>query len=398
MKRRSETRDAKNPKIPHLLKYMGSKREIIDFVKSSVDRLNVNTNWFCDLFSGTGVVAGSFKGIYNIHANDIQSYSAILAQTYLLNLKNTVSPLAVKEIHSKLLERLSHFHSKYPFNFDYSEATSLNDFVELEQAQQNLIQKTFKDDFHLFTRYYSGTYWSFEQCMWIDAMRAIAEEYKDKPHYYVILSCLIFSMSYTSQSTGHYAQYRDANTESSMNDIIIYRKKDLWPYFERKFIELTTSINGGASEFKTTTLDYIDCLRIIEKGSIVYADPPYQSVHYSRFYHILETLVRYDYPKVLFKGRYRDDRHQSPFCKKKTVEGAFTHLFEGVKFRDAHLVLSYSDTGMISLEDILNISEKTLNQGYERQVLDIDHIHSKMGRSDIRHHDVKEYAILFKRI
>jgi adenine-specific DNA-methyltransferase len=315
----------------------------------------------------------------------------------MLNLKDSISPLVLKEIKSRLEDFNGQFYSKHGLNFDYNNASNLESFVFLEKAQQALIDQEFEVGFHLFTRYYSGTYWSFDQCVWIDSMRAVAEQFTGKPEYYVILSSLIFAMSYTSQSTGHYAQYRDANTESSMNDIIQYRKRDLWPYFERKFTELTTTLNGGASEFKATTLDYVDCLRIIEKDSVVYADPPYQSVHYSRFYHILETLVRYDYPKVQYKGRYRDDRHQSPFCKRKTVNGAFSSLFEGVKFKNAHLVLSYSDTGMISLEDILSIAQNTLKTVYSIEVLDVDHIHSKMGRSDVRHHDVKEYAILFKK-
>ena len=392
-----EELEISNSKIPHLLKYMGSKREIIDFIKESVSALNVNSGWFCDLFAGTGVVAGSFKGQYNIHANDVQIYSSILAQTYVLNLKDSISPLVLKEIKSRLQDLNGQFYSKYSLKFDYDNVSSLENFVSMEKAQQALIDQEFEIGFHLFTRYYSGTYWSFDQCVWIDSMRAVAEQFTGKPEYYAILSSLIFAMSYTSQSTGHYAQYRDANTKSSMNDIIQYRKRNLWPYFERKFTELTTTLNGRTSEFRATTLDYVDCLRIVERGSIVYADPPYQSVHYSRFYHILETLVRYDYPKVQYKGRYRDDRHQSPFCKRKTVNGAFTSLFEGVKFRDAHLVLSYSDTGMISLEDILSIAENTLNTDYCQEVLDVDHIHSKMGRSDVRHHDVKEYAILFKK-
>ena len=32
---------------------------------------------------------------------------------------------------------------------------------------------------------------------------------------------------------------------------------------------------------------------------LIYIDPPYTNAHYSRFYHILETLVDYDYPIAL---------------------------------------------------------------------------------------------------
>lgn len=397
MLKEEELLEIKTLKIPHLLKYMGSKREIIDFIKESVNALNVEAEWFCDLFAGTSVVSGAFKGEYKIHTNDVQIYSSVLANTYLSNLKGNIDVLKLKEIEKQVKQLTDQFYSKYPLIFEYNTIQTLEEFIQIENSQQNLIDKDFNIGFHLFTRYYSGTYWSFHQCVWIDSMRAVAEQYSGQPEYYAILSSLIFAMSYASQSTGHYAQYRDATSESSMQDIMLYRKKDLWPYFQRKFTELTTYLNGNVSEFKTTTLDYVDCLRVINKGAIVYADPPYQSVHYSRFYHVLETLVRYDYPKVHYKGRYRDDRHQSPFCKKTTVNQAFTALFEGVKFKEAHLVLSYSDTGMISLDEILKIGKNSLGLKYSLKVLDISHVHSKMGRSDEKHQEVKEFAILFKR-
>lgn len=382
-------------KLPHLLKYMGSKREIINFVKESVYSLEVNGGWLCDLFAGTGIVSGSLKEDFNIHANDIQQYSSVLSYTYLLNLKGVGAKVTIDDILEKTSFLVSEFENKYTMlKFDYSSITNFKEFEKIEQAQQELLFYDFDIGFHLFTKYYSGTYWSFDQCIWIDSIRAVAEQYQGKPEYYAILSSLIYAMSYASQSTGHYAQFRDATAEN-MNDIMMYRKKEIWQNFEKKFQDITQNINDGTRDFKVTTLNYIDCLRVINRESIVYADPPYQSVHYSRFYHALETLIKYDYPKVHYKGRYRDDRHQSPFCKKTTVKKAFSTLFEAVENKKSHLVLSYSDTGMINLEEIQKLGKQYL-KNYSSYVLEKDHIHSKMGRSDIRNQEVKEYSIIFK--
>lgn len=383
-------------KIPHLLKYMGSKREILDFVTESVDTLNVNSEWLCDLFSGTGVVGGTFKDDYKVHANDVQSYASVLSHTYLLNLKGQLSIDCLDEIKNKVNTLVSDYYKRFQkLNFDYDFIDTFKNLQKIEKAQQALISKDFDIGFHLFTKYYSGTYWSYNQCVWIDSIRAVAEQYKSKPQYYPILSSLIFAMSYVSQSTGHYAQYRDV-TEDNMKDILSYRNRDIWPYFERKFIELIENVNGRSQDFRVTTLDYVDCLRIIEEDSIIYSDPPYQSVHYSRFYHAIETLVKYDYPNVSFKGRYRDDRHQSPFCKKTTVKQAFNLMFEGVNLKKSHLALSYSDTGMIDLDTIMKISKNSL-KGYTNDILIKNHTHSKMGRTDEKSQEVKEYIILFKR-
>ena len=385
-------------KIPHVLKYMGSKREILDFVTTAIEELDVKCTWFCDLFSGTSVVGASLKTKYNIHSNDIQSYSGVLAKTYLTDLKTNIPITAIDAIKKEATELVKEFRYKYvELNFDYNSTSDLKKIIEIERAQQQLIANEFHIGFHLFTKYYSGTYWNFEQCVWIDSLRCIAEKHKDKPLYFAIMSSLISAMSYVSQSTGHYAQYRDIN-ENNIDDILIYRRRNIWYYFERKFRELIVSLNGADSkDSRITNLDYLDCLRLVEPGSIVYADPPYQSVHYSRFYHALETLVRYDYPAVSHKGRYREDRHQSPFCKKTTVNQAFTELFNGVNDRRAHLALSYSDTGMITLTEINDLAKRVFDANYSITVLEKDHIHSKMGRSDEKQQDVTEYLVLYKR-
>lgn len=394
-----QTQETNDPKIPHILKYMGSKREIIDFVVQSIEELGVDSDWFCDLFSGTSVVGASLKSKFNIHSNDIQSYSGILARTYLSDLKSNIPVTSLAEIKNEVICEVGRFKKLFPdLIYNYDESLNLNEIVALEKEQQKLIDKQFNIGFHLFTKYYSGTYWSFDQCVWIDAIRCIAEKHKDKPLYNAIMCSLISSMSYATQSTGHYAQYRDVSIKN-MEDILVYRRRDLWTYFERKFLDLITNLNGTPSrDSRITNLDYLDCLRLIEDGSIVYADPPYQSVHYSRFYHALETLVRYDYPAVSHKGRYREDRHQSPFCKKTTVDDAFTSLFEAVSFKNAHLALSYSDTGMISLFKIIGLAKKVFNDKYTVNVLEKEHTHSTMGRSDEKEQLVTEYIVLFKRI
>ena len=63
-------------KLPHLMKYMGSKRELLDFIISSINDLDIESNWFCDLFSGTSIDGCSLKDEYNI---DLGSLLTVLA-------------------------------------------------------------------------------------------------------------------------------------------------------------------------------------------------------------------------------------------------------------------------------------------------------------------------------
>ena len=117
----------------------------------------------------------------------------------------------------------------------------------------------------------------------------------------------------------------------------------------------------------------------------------------------METLCLYDYPELqikggsLVKGRYREERHQSPFCIRTQVDGAFEELFKGIKKAGANLALSYSNTAMITLEQLLEISERVLKSKYKIWVEDQDHHHMTMGRANDRHREVKELMLLARK-
>lgn len=387
-------------KVPHITKYMGSKRSILDFVIGAINEI-YSKGKVCDLFAGTSVLSGALGKLIPIHSNDIQEYSAILSKTYLSNYNwGKFNDTLLDDILIVANNHVRNFKEEYSnLNYTYSAEMPIKEFVQIEKKQQKLLDYNFDNSlYHQFTKYYSGTYWSFEQCLWIDALRRVADDYRETPVYYVILSSLMFSMSYCSQSTGHYAQYRDAKSESSKNDILIYRLRDIRPYFESKFNQLKQYLGSNKLKHTVTTLDYRKCLDLIEPGTLVYADPPYAFVHYSRFYHAIETLVKYDYPQVDHKGRYRSDRHQSPFGRRTEVKKAFESLFLGIKKKEANLILSYSNTGMISLEGIIQIAKDNIGENYNVSYKEQDYKHSTMGRSDDKSKEVMEYLIIIKKI
>lgn len=383
--------------VPHIIKYMGSKRELLNYLGDSIKEIYEGER-ICDLFAGTSVLSGALGHNVNMHSNDIQNYSAVLAKTYLGDYSWEEYDRIVELIVEKAQNYVHKAKSIYPnLFFDYHSDLSLNEFNAIEQEQQELIYTDFKKlKYHLFVKNYSGTYWSFEQCLWIDAIRSVSLEYKNSPIYFPILSSLMFAMAYNAQSTGHYAQYRDANNIASMQDIIIYRKKKILPFFRKKFNELIEWTGSNKLVHKVTALDFRECLDIVPSRSLIYADPPYAFVHYSRFYHALETLVLYDYPEILYKGRYRTDRHQSPFCRKTEVEAAFKIMFQKIHKGQSKFILSYSNTGMIQLEKILRIANNVFGNKYDFNTKSIDYLHSTMGRVDDKSREVKEYLIIGK--
>ena len=386
----------KAQEYPSLIKYMGSKSKIMDFVLSGINQVR-DDRPICDLFSGSGSLSGAIGQQATVVSNDIQAYSGLLAYTYNRAYRDQATPSAnhLLAAAAEILE-----HRKRKMSVDYGSEMSFAAFNEYEENQRDLLTQDFDYKWHLFAKNYSGTWWSYEQCLWIDAIREVAEGFRSNPIYPAIMSSLMFAMAYASQGTGHYAQYRDAKTHSAHKDILIYRKRSIGQYFQRKYCELLDYIPDRplSAPHRSTTLDFKECLRKFEGGT-VYADPPYCFVHYSRFYHALETLVLYDFPRLqiqrgnVVKGRYREERHQSPFCIRSQVRGAFEDLFEGVKASDSSLVLSYSNTGMISLDELLAIGEKVL-PNKKLEVLTIEHEHMTMGRKEDRQRSVKEGLLL----
>jgi adenine-specific DNA-methyltransferase len=385
---------------PQYIKYMGSKSKIMDFVLAGINEVHEDGG-ICDVFAGSASLAGAVGDQIAVHSNDIQNYSATLAGAYLTAWRANTSPSpealisAATEIVNKNRADLSRFH-------DYSKTVTLKKFQSVEISERKLIDHAFERPWHLFLKYYAGTWWSAEQALWIDAIREVAEGYKSDPSYDAIISSLMFAMAYASQGTGHYAQYRVANTESSMRDISIYRKKSVQDLFAKKFDKVLMALPIAPPKLahRVTSLDYRQCLATFSGGT-VYADPPYAFVHYSRFYHAIETLVLYDYPEIqikagkVVKGRYREERHQSPFCIRSQVKDAFEELFFGVRESGSSLVLSYSNTGMISIGDLGDIATSV----FGRRTIELvskDYKHMTLGRQFDRDRNVEECLILVK--
>lgn len=388
-----------NSESIHYIKYMGSKTKILPFVIDGLQTV-YKGGVICDLFAGSGSLAGALGNQVPILSNDIQVYSSILAKSYLTDWDD--STIKLENISEIANEYHKTHYTEFVIKYRYPKGLSRDKFNEIEERSKLLINEKFDNDWHLFTKYYSGTWWSVEQCTWIDSYRKAIGDYKDSPMYNTLLCCLMYAAAYNSQGTGHYAQYRDANTQSSFEDIFIYRSKNIQPYFDRKFQEAFEKARKAPNPLchQIESMDYMDCLSKFENGT-VYADPPYCFVHYSRFYHALETMVLYDYPELqekngkVVKGRYRIDRHQSPFCIQTQVEHAFDEMFAMIKRNNCSLALSYSDTAMISIKKLRELALKYFDKKHV-VVKTLDHYHMTMGRKEDRKRNVKEKLLLIK--
>lgn len=391
---------------PQVIKYMGSKAAILDFIGAGFAAVDCKEKPIVDLFAGAAAISGGFGHTNKIISNDIQQYSAVIASTYLKRAEN-IARFDIVELASQIAtEKVA----ALPLSMQYPAEASLETFNEIEVRNRDLIYKEFDATHHLFSRVYAGTWWSAEQCIWIDAIREVLDGLLTSGEIFEIdfnfgLTCLMHAMAYTSQGTGHYAQYRDAKDAASMLDINRYRQTSVATVFRKKFDSLLSWHLSNVVDLghELVSMDYMDCLASLTR-SVIYADPPYAFVHYSRFYHAMETIVKYDYPALqakgaqLVKGRYRNDRHQSPFCIKTQVHGAFSSMFDGVKNSESDLLLSYSNTGMIDIDDLIDLAISTFGSTYKVWFENIDHDHKTMGRRGDHSRQVQESLIIAKRL
>lgn len=415
-------------KYIHVMKYMGSKRELLEQIGEIIGKTIPKEKALLDIFAGTCSVGIYLRDRHPVYSNDVQLYSKfiskgtieaepiditnaqiwdLLVQNYeknfqfvsskLSNLLRTSNSFKKREAWDKAsLEQYLRFIETVPSPLNNSGSDEEHAWITGEYTKQSAEGRAFP---YVQTAYlFSEMYFGMEQAVAIDSLKyaidSLPSERSNLAH--ILHTALIHSYSYNSAGTGHFAQFRDLSTLSSVIDVFSYRRRSVLDYFFRKAEEIIDAVktNRHHKNSKSFSRDYRELLddhSIMENVGLVYADPPYTFVHYSRFYHAIENLCRYDYPIVEHKGRYRMDRHQSPFCIKTSVPKAFQEIFEKTAKRKTPVLISYSNTGMIQLEDINRIATEN---GYKLTLLEVDHKHSTMGRLKDKNRDVKEALLL----
>lgn len=214
----------------------------------------------------------------------------------------------------------------------------------------------------LASAYYPNVYLGLRQAVAVDSLRYAIDgltgrgSSAKRTHY---LAALLHAASVTTSATSHFCQPRGLVRDSEVKAVLTRRSFDIWARMEGFSTEIAHTVAatpqpaGTAGRNAVCTGDWREAYANWDRvgADVVYADPPYTSDNYSRFYHALEVLTRYDYPVLevirghTTKGRYpvRAARHQSAFCFKRGVEAEFEALFTETAKRGAGLVLSYGE-------------------------------------------------------
>ncbi|MCX5727049.1 MAG: DNA adenine methylase [Candidatus Saganbacteria bacterium] len=381
----SRTQDIFRP-----IHYLGSKLRLVESIKNIIDDLDPSGGCVCDLFAGSGTVSKYLSYTRPVISVDIQEYSRVLCSallnstimsneyedfvnrciqsSYLQDLYSAIEPLISYEATCvnraaegdslalcELLENASIYG--YEQGFIRPDASALNLYFRdvLTRLRETSVKQGTRS---LITRYYGGLYFSYKQAVQMDS---ILELIPPSPGIIrdLLLAALLSTASEIVNTIGkQFAQplkprKSDGTPKKNIGQMVKRdRNIDVFPVY-KKWLKRYNIIEKTNYVHKIYRMDYSDALdRLNSDVKVVYADPPYTRDHYSRYYHVLETISLRDVPSIsmnaingktnVSRGLYRKDRHQSPFCIKSKVAPAFESLFAKTRKIGASLVLSYS--------------------------------------------------------
>jgi adenine-specific DNA-methyltransferase len=330
---------------------MGSKRVML---KGKLGHLLTSTipkyERFVDLFSGTGAVASYVAENYDIEviACDLQKYSSIITAATICRTKKLDANAIWKEWH----ERAYIIYSKQKFP-KLPKAFGKRYVLDSRKWSHN-------SEFPI-TRAYGGHYYSIRQSTWIDALRITVPE--PKLQRTLALASLIQAASKCAAAPGHTAQPFQP-TSTALAYIKYFWDRDILDYTKNSLLDLASL--HAMKRGRAVVGDANIIAAKLTKMDLAFIDPPYSGVHYSRFYHVLETIAHGECGDVAGIGRYpdRSRRPQSEYSTKTHAFSAIQDLLETLSTCKAEAIVTFPNhmcSNGVSGEMIKKYAKKLFN-------------------------------------
>lgn len=384
--------------MPLSVSYMGTKRQLAPAVAEVVSRCPGGP--ILDAFSGMCAITSAVGPARQVWTNDLQYFAHAVAHAHFCSQQvppsRSRAALAVRKHYSAHVNA----HLKIAALRVADEESALrqedHDFLreiyaewQTEPALSGWVECP-SQDATLFRDTFSGSYFALVQAIEIDALRfgvdaAYSASHINADEHRWLLLALCVALSKCSASTGHFAQPLTPKL-SNIKRFKKQRSKPIWDNWLSAVEALRPLGTAGWRSFNRAMRG--DALETLQKlrnegaqPAVIYADPPYTTDQYSRYYHVYDTLLRYDYPDAQGRGRYRPDRAVSAFSLASKVASSLEDLVENCSRLGADLILSYPTNGLLagSRDEIPSLIKRIYGRGPE--VTEINHHHSTMGGS-----------------
>lgn len=281
-----------------MIKYLGSKRRLVPRIVALAQAIP-GARSALDLFTGTTRVAQGLKRAgFHVTANDLASYSEVLAQAYI-----------AADARQLRLDALA----------------AMLDELNALPGVRGYFTRTFCED----ARYVQPA-----NGMRVDAIRARIETITgDATERAILLTALLEATDRVDSTTGLQMAYLKEWSARSHRPLRL-RMPSLLP--------------GDGVALRS------DARAAVRGGhyDIAYLDPPYNQHSYYRNYHVWETLVRGDAPATYGIANKREDCRstRSAFNLRGEAAEALRAVIDGVRAR--HVILSFSDEGFHPVQRI----------------------------------------------
>jgi adenine-specific DNA-methyltransferase len=393
------------------ISYMGTKRHLAPVVADVICRCKPGV--LLDAFAGMCSVGEQVGPKRRIWSNDIQIFAAEVGRALFTSADEPMGSIQTADLHFDLFEEHQRKLTKMFYDALAGEKDLLSaDSFEIFSTRKTKLSKILSSDVAklrsrrgaLFSTTYSDNYFGLLQAIEIDSIiysisfTHESGQISDDHKRWLILA-LGRALLKIANSTGHFAEFLKPK-QSTYKRFLRQRRRTLWSEWLYSIGELQPS--GPQSwrrfnrSFNEDSLSLLPRLRRKkERPAVVYADPPYTDDQYSRYYHLLDTLILYDYPNVTGAGLYRPLRFQTPFSVKSKAVRAFENLISSTAALGADMVLSYPSNGLIHEAgvDPLDLLRKHFQN--VKRCCSLPYSHSTFGASKgAAHSDVTELIYL----
>lgn len=415
--------------------YMGSKRVLSGFIVEGISTVLGEDGVVIDLMCGSGAASGAFSRVWRTYASDAQEFSRVLAAIQGGGFTINKAQKLLERIHSEAVAHSELLMTTIKESLDWEEKIFHSDYGDALLTEYAKFMSSFptypdggklhgwdpcgavklrKEDvslkpYCLFTAYFSNIYFGLRQCVEIDSLRYAIDTLDDEESRVWALGSLITAASRLGTTYGgHFAQplpyIRDKNklTLKNLSKILEKRALSITHEFSIRLLDLAGESENASYPVETVAGPWQQALsdlddELVGCSVVVYLDAPYTREEYSRYYHLLETLVKYHYPSCVGEGKTPNkkegERFKSEFFTRnvKALDNIFEKLIVDILNRNWICAWSYSDTGRAQIVDVVesvtqrtNCTIKTFSTPYR---------HKPQGGSKSK--QITEYLILF---
>jgi len=389
IQRKSELDRVRHLNFVNTASYMGNKKKIAGFIIESMFPYIPKNSIFIDLMCGSGSMSQAFAQLGQTYASDAQEFCQLLAKIQGSGFSKTRAQRILKDIapcYNRHLQALTEIYQEQLeaeemlYHQDWSDRNAVFSTYTKFSDQFHLYSSTFPTDpeisrlvsqyktnptqfpYRLFTLYFSNVFFGLLQCIQLDSLRYAVDQLNGEEKDWALGVLVVTAYQVSSSHAGHFAQPRKISPTNIL-ETLSQRQKSAYHEFSKRFLCLAEESEQSQNEIRLIPGPWQNALGFVKehvgKQAVVYLDAPYKRDEYSRYYHVLETLVKYDYPFSELNGRVPSkkmgERFSTEFFTKTSskVDSIFVEIISQVLIAGMTCVWSYSNNGIASIIDVL---------------------------------------------